>query len=195
MLAAQAPGLPSRDAQSVAYAQLAIWSLLLDNGPEAASMAQKAVEKVTPATAGGVALARFLAAPSLTPEAWQARAQHFFPDPGGAGMRDVALGYAFLLTRQFAAAVPVLRREYERAGASPESSAGVDLGWALAETGASQEAAALLRTNPVPAATGPNLLLPLWFPQLFHARAVAAERSGKAEEARMNREIFEKLAH
>lgn len=195
MLAAQAPGLSSRDAQSAAYAQLAMWSLLLDNGPAAASMAQKAVEKVTPATAGGVALARFLAAPSLSAEAWQARAQQFFPDPGGAAMRDIGLGYAFLLTRQFAAAVPVLRRAYERAGAAPESTAAVNLGWALAETGTSEEAAELLRTNPAPSAGGPNLLLSLWFPQMFRARAVAAEKLGKAQEARANQAIFEKLAH
>jgi len=194
MLAAQAQGFPTRDAQAVAYAELALWSLLLDRSPDAVSMAQKAVDKVTPATAGGVALVRFLVAPPLTPEAWQARAQQFFPDPAGTTLRDAALGYAFLLTRQFSPAVTVLRQAYERSGTAPDGSTAVELGWALAETGAAQEAATFLRNNPAPATGGPNLLLSLWFPQIFRARALAAEKLGKGEEARANQVIFEKLA-
>jgi tetratricopeptide (TPR) repeat protein len=194
MLAAQAAGLPTRDAQSVAYAELTLWSLLLDDSAAAAANAQKAVQTVTPATAAGVALARFLAAPPLSPDGWQARAQQFFSDATGAGMRDVALGYAFLLTRQFGPAVAVLRRTYERAGAAPESSTPIELGRALAETGAAQEAATLLRISPTPAAGGPNPLLSLWFPQIFRARALAAEKLGKAEEAGVNQAVFEKLA-
>jgi Flp pilus assembly protein TadD len=195
MLAARAAALPSQDVRSVAYAELTLWSLLLEDGPAAAAMAQKAVENVTPATAGGVALARFLAAPALSSDGWEARAQQFFPDSaGGAAMRDVALGYAFLLNRQFGAALAALRRVYDRTGAIPESSVPIELGWALAETGAVQEAAALLRTNPTPAAGGPNPLQSLWFPQVFRARELAAEKSGKADEARGNRALFEKFS-
>jgi tetratricopeptide (TPR) repeat protein len=195
LLAAQVATLPARDAQAVGYAELALWSLLLGDAPGAASRAQKAVENVTPASAGGVALARYLASPPLSPEAWQARAQQFFPDAGGGtAMRDIALGYAFLLNRQFAPAVAVLRRTYERTGAVPESSTPIELGWALAESGDAQEAAALLSINPVPVVTGPNPLQSLWFPQIFQARAKAAERLGKAEEARGNQALFEKLA-
>ena len=82
---------------------------------------------------------------------------------------------------------------YERSGAAPESSAPIELGRALAETGAAQEAAALLRINPTPAAGGPNPLLSLWFPEVFRARALAAEKMGKGEEARVNQGMFEKL--
>jgi tetratricopeptide (TPR) repeat protein len=195
LLAAQAPALPTGDAQAVAYAELTLWSLLLGDGPGAAAMAQKAMERVTPATAGGVALARFLAAPPLSPEAWEARARQFFPDSAaGAAMREAALGYAFLLNRQFAPAVAELRRAYDRSGAAPESSAPVELGWALAETGAAQEASALLRITPTPAATGPNLLLSFWFPQVFRARAQAAEKLGRVDEARANQAFFDKLS-
>ena len=194
MLAEQAAGLPTRDAQSVAYAELAIWSLLLENGPAAEEMARKAVETVTPSSGSGVALARFLVAPSLTPDAWQARAQQFFPGPGAAAMRDGALGYAFLLTRHFPEAVPVLRRAYDRTGAVPESSTPIELGWALAETGAAQEAAAFLRITPAPMANGPSPLLALWFPQIFRARAQAAEKLGKADDARANQALFAKLS-
>jgi tetratricopeptide (TPR) repeat protein len=198
MLAAQAAGLP-REAQAVAYAELAFWSLLLDNSGAASAMAQKAVETMGPASATGVALARFLAAPPLSPDGWQARAQQFFPDAGaspgaGAALRDVALGYAFLLTRQFPAAVPVLRRVYDRSGAAPESSAAIELGWALVESGAAQEVATLLRTNPAPSPNGPGPLLAMWFPQIFRARALAAEKLGKGDEARANQGLFEKLS-
>jgi tetratricopeptide (TPR) repeat protein len=198
MLNAQAPGLPTHEAQSLAYAELTLWSLLLGDGQAASAMAGKAVATVTPATAAGVALARFLAAPALSRDAWQARAQQFFPDaagsPGsGAAARDVALGYAFELTGQFGEAIAVLQRVYECAGAAPESSAAVELGWALAETGAAQEAASVLRINPTPSPNGANPLLSLWFPQIFRARAVAAEKLGRAEEARGNRALYEKL--
>jgi tetratricopeptide (TPR) repeat protein len=195
MLAGQVSTLPTRDAQAVGYAELTLWSLLLGDASRAAAMAQKAVEYVTPATAGGVALARYLASPALPPEGWPARAQQFFPDTaGGAAVRDVTLGYAFLLNRQFAQAVPALRRAYERTGATPESTAAIELGWALAEIGAAQEAAALLRINPTPVTTGPNPLLSLWFPQVFRARAEAAEKLGKADEARANQGLFEKFS-
>jgi len=195
MLAAQAPGLPSRDAQSVAHAELAIWAILQSNAAGAAAEAQKAVELMTPASATGVALARFLASPPLSPEDWQARAQQFFPDSANAAaMRDVALGYAFLLTRQFPAALPFLRRSYDRTGAAPENSAGIELGWALAESGRAQEAASLLRITPAPSANGPSPLLSLWFPQIFQARAQALAKLGKADEARTNQALYEKLA-
>jgi tetratricopeptide (TPR) repeat protein len=197
MLAAQAPGLPARDAQAGAYTELTLWSLLLGDRTAAAAMAQKAVENVTPVSAGGVALARFLAAPPLAPEAWEARAQQFFPDAGapgtGATMRGIALGYAFLLNGQFGPAVAELRRVHERSSSSPESSTGIELGWALAETGAAQEAVELLRITPAPAANGPAAGLSLWFPQIFRARALAAEKLGKSEEARANRALFERL--
>jgi hypothetical protein len=198
MLAAQASGLPTREAQSVAYAELTLWSLLLGDGPAAAAMATKAVASMTPVTAGGVALARYLASPPLSVDAWRARVEQFFPDAGGvsgsgAAARDVALSYALELSGQFAPAVGVLRRVYERAGGLPESSAAVELGWALAETGAAQEAAALLRNNPTPSPNGPNPLLSLWFPEMFRARAAAAEKLGKGEEARANQALFDKL--
>lgn len=196
MLSAQAAGLPSRDAQSVAYAELAIWSLLLGNPPAASAMSQKAIETATPVSSGIVALARFLAAPSLSPGEWEARAQQFFPAPPGGenAARDLALGYAFLLSSQFQPAAAALRRSYDRSPASPESSTPVELGWALVETGDLQQAATLLRTNPVPSANGPGPLTALYFPQIFRARAELAERQGKADEARANQRIFEELA-
>lgn len=194
MLSGQAAGLPSRDAQSVAYAELAIWALMLDNG-QAAAMAQKAVETATPASAGVAALARFLVSPPLAPAAWEARAQQFFPQTDSSGSRDLALGYAFLLAKQFAPAVAPLRRAYDRAPSAPESSIGTDLGWALAETGSVQDAAAMLRTVPTPPRAGPGPMMAFWFPQVFRARALVAEKQGKGDEARANQALFEKLAH
>jgi tetratricopeptide (TPR) repeat protein len=194
LLSAGAPGLPSRDAQSLAYAQLALWSLLLDNSAAAGAMSQKALDLMTPASAPVVALARFLAAPPLSPEAWEARARQFFPEPGAESSRDLAISYAFLLSRQFAVAATALRRVYDHSATAPESGTGAALGWALAETGSLADAAPLLRLTPVPSANGPAPAMSLWFPQIFHARALVAQKQGKSEEARSSQALFEKLS-
>ena len=191
-LAREAPGLPNHDGQAVAYTELAIWSLIADDRGAAAAMAQKAVEAAGPASAGLAALARFLAAARpLGAAEWAARAQQFFPDPNA---RNVALGYALLLSRQFGAAVEPLRRVYDGGAVSPESGTPAELGWALAETGQAQEAAELLRANTVPAAGGPGPQMAFYWPTIFHARAIAAEKLGKADEVRANAALFEKLS-
>jgi len=198
MLAAQAPGISPRDAQAVAYAELAVWSMMLDDPAAASAAAQKAVQAVPPGSpaVAVAALARFLASPPLSPDAWEARARQFFPDSsGGASAGDLALGYAFLLTRQFQPAVAVLRRAYDASATSPEASTAAMLGRALAETGAWQEAASYLRLNPVPSPNGPAAFTALWFPSLFEARALAAEKLGRPGDARTDRALFEKLSH
>ncbi len=196
-LVAQAPGLPSRDAQAVAYAELAIWSAIEGDRGAAAAMAQKAGETAGAAALGIAALARYLAAPQpLSAEEWTARAGQFFPAPPGAPTagRDAALGAALLVSREFAPAAEALRRAYEGSGAALDGALPAELGSALAETGKAQEAEALLRKNPVPPSVGPGPIMALYWPQIFHARAQAAEKLGNAEAARTNAKLFETLA-
>ncbi|HLH17363.1 MAG TPA: hypothetical protein VKX45_09095 [Bryobacteraceae bacterium] len=196
-LAGQAPKFASRDAQAVAYAELAIWSAMEGDHGAAAAMAQKAGEAAGTASSGIAALARFFAAPQrLSAAEWTARAQQFFP--GATGMaatgRDAALGAALLIDGEFAPAAEVLRRAYEGSGAAPDGAIAAEFGAALAECGRAQEAAGLLRNNPVPPTAGPGPILALYWPRIFHARALAAEKLGKAEEARVNAKLFETLA-
>ncbi len=194
MLAAETPALPTRDAQTIGYSELAIWALQLEDTAGAAEMARKAVDGVTPGTAGVAALARYLAVSPLSPSAWETRAEQFFPNPSAVGARDLALGYAHLLSLQFGPAAEALRRAYDGSATAPESGLATDLGWALIETGDDKAAAPLLRLNPVPSAGGPGPTLSLVFPQIFHARALLAQKQGKAEEARANQALFEKLS-
>ena len=190
-LSAQVGGLP-REMQPNAYAELALWSLLDDDRPAAARMAERAG-----AGALGV-LVRFLALPPAEPAEWTARARQLFSAAavaeGAPGPSDLALAYALLLNREFQPAAPLLRRIYDNAGSSPEARAPVELAWALIETGNYQDAAPLLRFNPVPPAAGPNGLMAISFPRIFRLRAQLAEREGKTEEARANQHIFELLS-
>ena len=68
------------------------------------------------------------------------------------------------------------------------------LAWTLIETGRYQEAAPLLRSNPVPPATGVTVFTPLYFPRLYYLRGLAAEKSGKPQEAREAYRVFQQLS-
>ena len=184
-------GLPP-DLRPNAYAELAIWSLLDGDRSAAASQAEKA--------GGGLlgALARFLTLPPAQPAEWAARSQQLFPGaaaPEGKPLaRDLALAYALLLNREFQPAAALLHNIYDSSGSSPDATTPFELAWALVETGDFQNAASLLRLNPVPSITGPNALMSLTFPRIFHLRAQLAQREGKAEEANRNQHIFEQLS-
>ncbi len=184
-LAAQVSGVP-REMQANAYAELALWSLVDDDRPAAARMAERAGAGAL----GG--LVRFLTLPPAEPAEWAARAQQLFS--GAVAERDLAVAYALLLNRQFQPAAALLRRIYENAGSSPEAETPVDLAWALIETGNFKDAAPLLRLNPVPQATGPNALMAVSFPRIFRLRAQLAQKENKAEEARASQRIFELLS-
>jgi tetratricopeptide (TPR) repeat protein len=186
LLERQIEGAVSSPNRSGAYAQLAFWSLWLDNPAAAAAMARKAAETAVPASTSLVALARFLTQPTATADQWSARAAEGFRN---SAARDVALAYALLLDRHFAEAVPVLRRTYET---SPPSDSGlpIELAWALIESGNAKDAAPLLRLNPVPGPNGPSPFLSFYFPRLFELRARLNDADAAA-----NRRVYEALTN
>ena len=68
------------------------------------------------------------------------------------------------------------------------------LAWTLIETGRYQEAAPLLRSLPVPPVTGPTVFTPFYFPRIYYLRGLAAEKSGKPQEAREAYRLFAQLS-
>jgi hypothetical protein len=181
----------SPEAASRACGELAIWSLLLDDRAAAAAWAQKAID--TPSTAGLNAFARFLVQPPASRAEWSARADRSFSNVPGKPERDLALGFALLLQKDFAAAADVLQQVYDHNPVPADGSTPIVLAWALIETGRFKDAAPLLRLNPVPGASGPGPFAGFYFPRLFELRARLLER-GNPQEAEANRKVLAALS-
>ena len=183
-----------REVGAHADAELALWNLMLGNREAAAAVAQKAVAQATPSSATEAILARFLAQPPVTPAEWEARANLIAPNPAQAPLRDLALATALLFAKEYAAAAPVLQRMYDSGNNAAGEGLPVLLAWADLETGHIPEAAGLLRFNPPLSDTGLSWSTALYFPRIYYLRAQAAEKQGKADEARQNYRLFQQLS-
>ena len=182
-----------REAASRSYGELAIWSLMLGDRAAASDMARKSASFAGPAPAPISTVARFLVQQPTSPDEWAARAETQFAEAPSAGVRDLALAYALLLDKQFAPASLVLKKIYDRGGSASDE-AGYLLAWSLIETGRLQEAAPLLRWNPIPPLSGPGAFLSFYFPRVYYLRGIEADRSGKPDEARTNYRLFLQLS-
>lgn len=192
-LSAEAPRQPQPDFRARSYAQLTVWALLLGDRAGAARLAEQAAAMATPASAGTVAAARFVTMPSAPVSEWAERAGRIFPNPIHAALKEVALAYALLIDRHYAEAIPLLRRMEARAGNNGDRSAAIELAWALIETGKIQEAAPLLKMNPVPGVDNSTAFLGLYFPRLYQLRAIVAESEGRSDAAREHRRVYAAL--
>ncbi len=174
----------ARGLAAEAHAQLAIWSLYMGDRAAARAHAQAAL-----GTSPLAPLAAFLAGPPATPIEWSARADKLAPRPGQAEMRNLVLAQAFLLGKQFDAALPVLRSAYQNsAPTNPEMP--VLLAWAYLQTGQAASAAPLLEHNPIPQPTGIDVFAAGWFPRLFFLRGQVAGKQGRTDAARANYKLF-----
>jgi len=185
---------PLPEAAAQAYGQLTIWSVALGNRSDSALMAQKAATLARPASAALAAAARFLAQPSASAAEWSARAERSFPDPSQKSVRDAALAYALLADKEFQAASLVLKPMYDAANPTLDDSLAVLLGWTFIETGKPKEAAALLRFNPIPAATGVKPFTAFYFPRLFYLRGRIAALAGNRDQAQAQFRLFHQLS-
>jgi tetratricopeptide (TPR) repeat protein len=181
-----------REVASRSYGELAIWSLMLGERAGADEMSRKAVRLAGPGSASTAAVARFLAQEPGSADEWARRVERLFPDSPKSTLRDLALAYALLVSKEYQPASVVLKQIYERGGAADEM--GYLLAWSLLETGRATEAAALLRRNPIPPLTGPGTLLSFYFPRLFYLRGLEAEKNGRVDEARKNYGLFVELS-
>jgi tetratricopeptide (TPR) repeat protein len=177
-----------------AYAELSIWTLMLGNREGAASLASKAAAIEARAASPQVTLAQFFSQPPAPAAEWEARARKLAPNPAMGAVGTVALTDALLLSKEFPAALPLLKAMYDNGNAAVDEGLPVLLAWACVETGQFSEAANLLRSNPPLSNAGLNWSTPLYFPRIFYLRAVVAEKQGKAQEASENRRIFEALS-
>jgi hypothetical protein len=136
-------------------------------------------------------VARFISQPSATAEEWNARADRVFHNLPQGGIRTLTLAYALLFDGKFQAASGALQQLYQ--SQDPDPGLPILMAWSLMETGRDNEAAPLLRFNPIPPYTGIGLYTPFYFPRLYELRSRFAAKAGRAEEARTNRQLFEKL--
>jgi hypothetical protein len=142
---------------------------------------------------GAVArVAAFLSQPSASAAEWSARAERALPAAGN--VRNLAVGYALLLNRDFHGAAASLTHAASGGSLTGDPAPGLAFAWALIESGRHQDAAPALRFNPIPQTTGPGPFAAFYFPRIFYLRAVLAERQGKPAEARSNYQLFLQLS-
>ncbi len=183
-----------RGAASEAYSQLAIWSVALGDRATAARFAQKAATLATPPTANLATLAGFLAQPPALPAEWESRAAQAFPAIVPDDQRRLAIAYALLAGKEFAAAAKILEPLSNAGGSNAERGLPVLLAWAYEESGKTQEAAGLLRYNPIPPGSGVAPLSAFDFPRIEYLRGRLAAMSGNPEQAQSYYKLFRKLS-
>ena len=185
---------PLREIASRAYSQLAVWSLVMGDRTAAAQLAQKGTLLAGPSSAGAAMVARFLTEPPASSPEWSVRAERLFPNAAEDSLKDFALVYALLLDKQFQPASLLLKQLYDGANPSADPGLPVLLAWTCLETGRANDAAPLLRFNPIPSASGASMFAAFDFPRIYYLRGLLAEQQGKPGEARANYQLFRQLS-
>lgn len=174
---------PLRDAASRAEAEMAVWSLMLGDRPAAVQMALKALRSASPMGRGNALVAAFLAQEPASSSEWSVRAERQFGGPGQGNIRNFALAYALLLNREFQPAQLLFRQMWESGVTLADEGMPVMLAWTYIETGKSDEAAPLLRFNPLPNANGLTPYASFYLPRIFYLRGALAAKQGRAADA------------
>ena len=181
--AAATENTPLRDASSHADAQLSLWSLVMGDRTAAQQLAAKSVRIASPAARGNGIVAGFLALPPASASEWSVRAEQAFGGAEQTSIRNFALSYALLVNSEFKAAQLLLKQSWEGGGPVVDEGLPVMLAWSLLEDGKPQEAAPLLRFNPVANANGLTPYATFYLPRIFYLRGVLAEKEGRTSDA------------
>lgn len=174
---------PLRDTAARAYAELALWNLMLGDRTAAQQLSGKGIRIASPQARGNAFVSAFLAMPAAGPSEWSVRAERAFAGPNAAGIRDFALAYALLVNSEFQAAQLLLKQTWESGTPAADEGLPVMLAWTLLETGKPQEAAPLLRFNPVANANGLTPYASFYLPRIFYLRGVLAQKEGRTSDA------------
>jgi Tfp pilus assembly protein PilF len=185
---------PLREVASRAYAELAMWNLVLGNRGAAAPLARQAASLAGPSSAGVAMVAGFLAEAPASSSEWAVRAEQTFPAASQHPIKNFALAYALLLGQEFQPASLLLKQMYEIPGPAADEALPFLLAWSYAETGRAKDAAPLLRFNPIPSPAGVGPFTPFYFPRIYYLRAVAEQQEGKRDQARANYRLFLQLS-
>ncbi len=180
---------PLRELGARAYAELAVWQILLGDASAAGRASAKSTALAGPASAPSAGVARFLVQPAASPEEWARRAGN----PNDA-VQQYALAYALLAGSQFGPAASVLERLYSNGSGSNAEGLPVLLAWAYVETGRAKQAQDLVRLNFIPGSSGTGPFWAFYFPRLFQVRAALAQQAGKPGDALANSDMYRKLA-
>jgi hypothetical protein len=87
-----------------------------------------------------------------------------------------------------------LKQLYDGANPAADPGLPVMLAWTCLETGRANDAAPLLRLNPIPSVNGVSVFAPFYFPRIYYLRGLVAEKEGKPDEARANYQLFRQLS-
>jgi hypothetical protein len=112
------------------------------------------------------------------------RAEQQFPGPAQSGIKNFALAYALLLSRQFQPAMLLLRQMWDAGSPTADEGLPVMLAWCDLETGRVKDAAPLLASNPIPSTNGLTPYTGFYIPRLLYLRGLLAEKEGHAADAR-----------
>ncbi len=184
---------PLKEAAAEAYGELAVWRVALGDRTGGAQFAQKAERIGGTASEPTIGVARFLAQPSASATEWPARAERAFPNPAQKPIKERALVFALLVDRQFPAALEILKSMYQNGGPTADD-VPLLLAWCYLETGRPQDAAGLLRFNPLPAAAGVQPFQSFYFPRIFYLRGRVAMAAGQGDAARAQYRLFLQLS-
>jgi tetratricopeptide (TPR) repeat protein len=163
-LAAMLPPF-SGEVRSRAEAQYAFWLFASGDAAGARTHADEALHDAqTPGSREAAAMCRFLAFPSAPPAEWTARANTVL---GGAPpqFRESALGYALVLDRHPAEAIPVLARVFASTAPGEDGQQRAMLISALLAAGRRDAAQKLLWPMPIPISSDEAVFSALVFPR------------------------------
>lgn len=170
--------LSQGESEPAMRATLLLGVVLLQQGKyaEAKAMAQRVADKPRSASLLNLAgILAFLAQPPAAPEEWQARAQRTFAPQTPQGLRNLLLGYAFVLGGHGAAAVQMLEPIYRSTPPATADDVRMLLGKAKLDAGDRKGAADLLANHPTPPQVGEAMLASLYFPKYREWRKKALE--------------------
>jgi tetratricopeptide (TPR) repeat protein len=178
--------------RSAALVARSLW--LLEAGEAAAAMAaaqEARLDARTPAEQVQAALCYFAGEGlAARDSAWAQRALRAFPAPQLEPVRRRAVALGALLSRDFAAAAPALREQFQAAPPSDDGLARGLLAVALIQSGKRAEAANLGKLWYVPGAEGIEPLEQWRYPAMLLARANAEQAAGRVADARNLHRLF-----
>jgi hypothetical protein len=149
----------------------------------ATQLAAKALRISSPAARGNAIVAAFIALPPVSASEWSVRAEQAFGGAAQTSIRNFALSYALLMNSEFKPAQLLLKQTFDSGLPSADEGLPVVLAWTLIETGKPQDAAPLLKFNPIANANGLTPYASLYLPRIFYLRGALAEKEGRTSDA------------